>query len=154
MQELNEVTSNAIEGGCRCGAVRYSLAVDKLPRGYACHCHQCQRWSGSAFSLQVMVPESVLIVRGELTLYELTTADRTSRQRFCAACHGRIFNTNTRRPGLAVLRAGTLDRSEELECALHIYVAYRQRWFQLPSDVPSYPEMAPPEAFMEALSKQ
>ena len=43
-------------GGCRCGAVRYTLAVDALPKAYACHCHQCQKWTGSAFSLQALVP--------------------------------------------------------------------------------------------------
>lgn len=27
-----------IEGGCRCGAVRYKLVLDALPPTYACHC--------------------------------------------------------------------------------------------------------------------
>ncbi|NKF20923.1 GFA family protein [Solimonas sp. C16B3] len=142
---------DGLEGGCRCGAVRYTLALERLPRSYACHCHQCQRWSGSAFSQQVIVPEPALSVRGNLTVFELTTAERTSIQRYCAACHGRIYNTNTRRPGMAVVRAGTLDRSEELECVLHIFVAYKQRWLTLPEGVPAYPEMAPPEAMMAAL---
>jgi hypothetical protein len=74
-----------------------------------------------------MVPEEALIHTGPTMVYELTTADRTSRQRFCAVCHTRVFNTNTRRPGIAVLRAGTLDRSEELDCVLHIFVRHKQR---------------------------
>lgn len=140
-----------ITGGCRCGAVRYTLAVDDLPRVYACHCHQCQRWSGSAFSLQAMVPESAIEPNGPVVSFEKVTEDRTSTQYVCGECHGRIYNTNTRRPGIAVVRAGTLDRSEELECAFHIYTASRQRWLALPEGVPAWAEMGSPEEMMAAL---
>lgn len=151
MEDQKTSTIDSLEGGCRCGAVRYRLAVDRLPRSYACHCHQCQRWSGSAFSQQVIVPEGALSLSGPTAVYEITTADRTSRQRFCALCHSRIFNTNTRRPGIAVVRAGSLDRSEELDCVLHIFVMHKQRWVVIPEGVPVYPEWAPPEAMMAAL---
>ena len=134
----------AIEGGCRCGAVRYTIELDRLPPVYACHCHQCQRWTGSAFSLQALLPEALLSVDGPVAVYERKTEDRTSTQRVCATCHSRIYNTNTRRPGLAVVRAGTLDRSEELACVGHIFTGTRQRWFDLPEDVPSWPEAPSP----------
>lgn len=141
-----------IEGGCRCGAVRYRIDVPSLPKVYACHCHVCQRWSGSAFSLQALVAEAALSVTGPVVTYEITTEDRTSTQRLCSTCHARIYNTNTRRPGIAVVRAGTFDRSEELECVAHIFTDYRQRWFALPHGVPSWPEAAPPAEFVALVS--
>lgn len=140
-----------IHGGCRCGAVRYSIAADALPPSYACHCHICQRWSGSAFSQQLVVPEERLTVTGPVIVYEVATEDRTSVQRLCGTCHARVYNTNTRRPGLAVVRAGTLDRSEELECVGHIYTAYKQAWVTIPDDVPSWREAAPPAEFFALL---
>lgn len=143
----------AITGGCRCGAVRYRIAADALPPAYACHCHICQRWSGSAFSLQLLVAEAVLDVTGPVIVYEITTDDRTSVQRLCSVCHARIYNTNTRRPGIAVVRAGTLDRSEELDCVAHIFTAYRQRWVSIPDGVPSWPEAAPPADFAGVLMR-
>ena len=57
-----------IEGGCRCGAVRYKLALDTLPLTYACHCLDCQTWSGSAFSQQTFVPEAALAVTGAVAV--------------------------------------------------------------------------------------
>ncbi len=37
-----------ITGGCLCGAVRYE--ANELPsKGVVCHCHVCQRTTGSAF---------------------------------------------------------------------------------------------------------
>ncbi|WP_452652466.1 GFA family protein [Sphingomonas qilianensis] len=47
-----------IKGGCHCGACRYELALTELPLAYACHCRTWQTWSGSAFSEQVLLPES------------------------------------------------------------------------------------------------
>lgn len=126
--------------------------MDDLPRIYACHCHICQRWTGSAFSVQALVAEDHLSVAGPIVVQEIKTDDRTSIQRFCEACHSRIYNTNTRWPGIAVMRAGTLDRSEELNCVAHIFTAYRQRWVAMPADVPSWPEAPPPADFMRVLT--
>jgi hypothetical protein len=63
-----------IRGACRCDAARYTLALDALPRTYACHCRDCQTWSGSAFSQQTFLPEVGLSVTGPLCVYELTIA--------------------------------------------------------------------------------
>lgn len=142
----------AIEGGCRCGAVRFSIARDELPPVYACHCHICQRATGSAFSLQALVPEARLSVTGPILIREIVTEDRISVQRFCATCYARIYNTNTRRPGLAVVRAGALDRSEEIDCRAHIYTATRQQWFAIPDDTPSWDD-APDDAFVAVMMR-
>ena len=77
-----------IRGGCRCGAVRYELALDALPTTYACHCRDCQTWSGSAFSQQTFLPEAALSVAGSVVIYELTSpSSRLSTQRMCGVCH-------------------------------------------------------------------
>ena len=144
----------AIEGGCRCGRVRYRAALESLPRVYACHCLDCQTWSGSAFSLQFILPEDQLQVSGEPALFELTSPDgsRTSRQRACPVCFTRVYNTNTRRPGLAVVRAGTLDDSDQLQIVAHIWAKRRLEGIEIPEGVPAWPEGAPPEEFAAALT--
>ncbi len=146
-----------LEGGCRCGAVRYRLNLPKFPNAYACHCRDCQTWSGSAFSLQIVVPEEALEVAGEPHLYEMATGEgearRVSRQRGCATCMTRIYNTNSRRPGLAVLRAGTLDRSDELNVIAHIWVSRKVGGIDIPDGVSTWPEGAPPAEFFAAMMK-
>jgi hypothetical protein len=142
-----------IEGGCRCSAVRYTIALDALPSVYACHCHICQRVSGSAFSVQALVGEELLAATGPVIVREIVTQDRISIQRFCGECLARVYNTNSRRPGIAVVRAGTLDRSEELRCVAHIFTAYRQGWVDIPDAVPSWPEAPSPAEFIAALTR-
>jgi hypothetical protein len=146
--------SETIEGGCRCGAVRYRLKIDTLPKVYACHCLDCQTWSGSAFSLQCVVPEEALEVTGEPHLYERPSDDgtRISRQRGCPICITRVYNTNTRRPGFAVVRAGTLDRSDELAIVAHIWTRRKLSGIDIPAAVPSWPENAPLADFLALLS--
>jgi hypothetical protein len=143
----------AIEGGCRCGAVRYTLALDAIPPAYACHCHQCQTWSGSAFSEQALLSEDALTVTGPVVLYERTTEDRTSFQRVCGVCHTRIYNTNTRRPGIAVVRAGTLDDSHLVDVVAHIWTKRKQAWLVLPEGIPAWQEGAPLQELAAALGR-
>ena len=143
-----------IQGGCRCGAVRYELALDALPSTYACHCIDCQTWSGSAFSQQTFLPEAALTVTGPVAVYAFTTpSGSTSTQRMCAVCHARIYNTNSARPKVVVVRAGTLDRSDELRVVAHIWLKRKQPWLTLPEGVPSWPESAPASELRQALSR-
>ncbi|MEI9964568.1 MAG: hypothetical protein WDM92_07580 [Caulobacteraceae bacterium] len=37
-------------GGCQCGAVRYELRSAERTL-WICHCHECQKQSGSAFGM-------------------------------------------------------------------------------------------------------
>lgn len=142
-----------VQGGCRCGAVRYTLALDALPRTYACHCRDCQTWSGSAFSQQTFLPDASLSVTGPLAIYELTNpSGRTSVQRMCAVCHTRVYNSNSARPGVVVVRAGTLDRSDELDVVAHIWVKRKQPWLKLPKEVPAWSEGAPVTELLQALA--
>jgi len=147
--------TDTIEGGCRCGRVRYRLDLPALPRVYACHCRDCQTWSGSAFSLNTPLPEDTLsVTAGEPAIFELTSPDgsRTSRQRACPVCFTRIYNTNTRRPGVAGVRAGTLDRSDALAIVAHIWTKRKLEGIDIPTGVPVWDEGAPPDDFAQAVA--
>src|SRR5262245_10360494 len=51
-------------GGCACGAIRYECVEAPL-RMVNCHCHDCQKVSGSGYSATViMAAKSVRILRG------------------------------------------------------------------------------------------
>ncbi len=128
-----------IEGTCRCGAVRYRLATGTMPPVYCCHCRVCQTWSGSAFTEQAVIAEAQIeVTAGAVEIYESVTASgATSTQRLCGLCHTRLWNTNSARPGLAVVRAGTLDASETLVPRAHIWVKRKQPWIAIAPGTPS-----------------
>ena len=95
---------------------------------------------------------SALAVAGETVVYELKgPSGHLSRQRMCPVCHARVFNTNSVRPGLAVIRAGTLDDSHRLNVVAHIWTKRKQPWLVIAEGVHAWPEAAPAAEFMAAL---
>lgn len=144
-----------ITGGCRCGAVRYTLTVEAMPPVYCCHCLDCQTWSGSAFSQQAVVAEEAIEVDGAVVDYRFVNpSGHVSHQRICPTCHTRIYNTNAARPGIAVVRAGTLDESDTLSPRAHIWVKRKQPWVKIAADVPTFAENAPPAEFFAILTRK
>ena len=119
-----------------------------LPPVYCCHCTACQSWTGSAFSQQIVVAESALAATGPIADYSyITPSGSTSHHRVCGDCHSRLWNTNERLPGFAIVRAGTLDASDTLTPVAHIWASRKQPWISLPEGVPTYAENAPPAEF-------
>jgi hypothetical protein len=138
---------DVIEGGCRCGAVRWRLDADRLPLTYACHCLDCQTWSGSAFSQQAIVAQDRFEGTGPVGQFDLPSADglRISHQMACPICFTRVWNTNSSRPGRVVIRAGSFDNSHRLTLAAHMWTSRKQPWLKLEPAVPAWPK-GPPRA--------
>ena len=115
-----------------------------MPPVYCCHCRDCQTWSGSAFTEQALVREQAIGATGPIEDYARTNpSGAISTQRLCPICHTRLWNTNSARPGIAVVRAGTLDAGETLAPRLHIWVRRKQPWVAIPDGIPTFAENAP-----------
>ena len=125
----------AIEGGCRCGQVRYRLRLEQLPKVYACHCRDCQTGSGSAFSLNFFLTEERLEMTGRTAVHERGSAGEAYVQHACPVCSARLFDTIDALPGVLMMRAGTLDRSDELVIAAHIWAKRKLAGIEIPAGV-------------------
>ncbi len=96
-------------GGCACGIVRYSLLGAPL-LAYACHCHDCQKATGAAFSLTLVIRTADLEVAG--TPDVTTRSSRSGRaveRSFCPSCRVPLFSRAPITPEYMSLRVGTLD---------------------------------------------
>lgn len=143
-----------IEGGCRCGASRYAVDFPWPPLTYACHCTLCQRATGSAFAQQYPVPENRFRATGALVEAEVAEPDGLSSvHRHCQACLTRLFGTSVRRPGLVIVRAGTIDGSERITPILHIYTSTKQPWLILPAGVATFSDAASPDEFKKVWAR-
>jgi hypothetical protein len=80
---------NALEGGCLCGAVRFSVD-DAFRYALNCHCSQCRRATGAAFKPFAGIERAKLrVVSGEDEL--LIYGDAASHDAHCgAAAHSCI----------------------------------------------------------------
>ncbi len=122
-------------GGCQCGAVRYTLAAEKIT-AYACHCLECQKQSASAFAISVPVRAHDLTIIGPLTAYERAT-DSGSRTNcwFCSVCGTRVYHQSARTADVVTLKGGTLDDAAGLKPVAHLWVSRRHAWVGLAADV-------------------
>ena len=99
-----------VEGGCQCGAIRYRLMA--APLGvYACHCKDCQRFSGTTHSMSMVVRAAdVEMTKGTLTGFDKAAdSGRTVRMLGCLQCGTKIWNEPLSSPAMLVLKPGTLD---------------------------------------------
>jgi hypothetical protein len=124
-----------LSGGCLCEAVRFQITAMPL-LVYACHCTECQRWSGSAFSLSMPVKTgSFSLTRGQTQHFHRTGASGVeSTHRFCGNCGGRVYGQRSSRPEIISVRAGTLDDTSWLRPIAHVYMRSAQAWERIPNN--------------------
>ena len=56
-------------GGCLCGAVRYSVRGEPVHVG-RCHCADCRKESGSAFTVYAQWPVEAFELSGDVSNYD------------------------------------------------------------------------------------
>jgi len=123
-----------IEGGCLCGAVRYRSEAEPVMQ-VICHCKTCQKNSGSAFSMNVAVPQESLVVEGEV-LRSYNDHSGASGQPFyrhyCSACGLHVYSHGSAYGTIAFIKAGTLDDATWLAPTMHIWTAEKLPWVAIP----------------------
>ena len=128
-------------GGCLCGTVRYELAVEPEVV-VACHCITCQKYTGSAFSLNLGMPGDTVTITGDsLATYEdhSGASGKPFYRGFCGRCGSPIFGRGDAYPGMTFIKAGTLDDVSWVKPSLHVWCAEKQPWVAIEEDVSQVP---------------
>jgi hypothetical protein len=136
---------NNINGSCLCGNVQYSTLAAPLMTA-VCHCSDCQKQTGSAFSVNVLVPTEGFEVAGR-SLSSFSSNGSSGlpvRRFFCSTCGSALYSAVTTMPGLFVIKAGTLSDPTVLKPALHLWCASAQPWVEIDRSLTCY-EQAPTE---------
>ena len=119
-----KVESLPWDGGCRCGRVRFRISAPPLLTG-ACHCIGCQRMTGGAFSLAVVVSDDAFkVTAGEPVIGGL---HGEVPHYFCPYCMSWMF---TRVPGTPMVnvRATMLDDTTGFEPFVETYTSEKLPW--------------------------
>ena len=124
-------------GGCLCGAIRYEIPETSLMEAI-CHCKNCQKQAGSAFSTLAGIKKSDFKLTGEPKVYVDTDTDSgASVERFfCGACGSPIYSALPSQPNVIYLKTGTLDDTSEFKPSIHVWASTRQNWVEIDPNVP------------------
>ena len=127
-----------LEGGCTCGAVRYRLTSDPL-FVHCCHCLNCQRQTGSAFVINVLIEtDRVEVTAGNARSVEVPRDDGSTQEVLrCPECQVALYSHYTY-PAISFVRAGTLDEPASVSPDVHIFTRSKLPWVALPETVPSF----------------
>ena len=126
------------EGGCACGEVRYRLTAEPLIV-HCCHCLNCQRQTGSAFVINLVVEtDRIELLAGEPQSVDVPRG-KTGKQRIfrCPTCQVAVFSRYTRAT-IRYVRGGTLDDPASVTPDVHIYTRSKLPWVELPESAPAF----------------
>ncbi|CRL20580.1 Glutathione-dependent formaldehyde-activating, GFA [Penicillium camemberti] len=100
-------------GSCMCGGITYAVEADTYLAAL-CHCTDCQKWSGGAFTSNAVVPRtSFKVTKGTPNSYDaLGNSGKINKHFFCPTCGSSIYTELEIMPDMTCVKAGTLDGGE------------------------------------------
>ncbi len=113
---------------CSCGALTI-VARGEPGKISVCHCHECQRRTGSAFGIAVFFASEVTEIVGPSAVYSrLGDSGQSVEFHFCPACGSTVFWKPAFRPGLTAIAFGCFEDKEGLEPTQSVYDVRRHPW--------------------------
>lgn len=97
--------SEAFEGGCHCGAVRFSVRPQELA-GLDCDCSICRK---KGFLHLIVPPERFTLIQGAEALTTYTFNTHVAKHRFCSRCGVHPFYTPRSHPDQVDVNLRCLD---------------------------------------------
>jgi hypothetical protein len=136
---MSDNLSSNLAGGCACAAVRYRLKSAPM-FVHCCHCHDCQRQTGTAFVLNALIEtDRVELLSGAPAPYAMPTdSGRPHRIFRCPSCQTAVWSEYGGVAALRFVRVGTLDNPSALSPDVHIYTRSKLPWLALPQGVPAF----------------
>ena len=132
-----------LSGGCACGAIRYETDADPVVM-LNCHCRDCQKASGSAYSAMVVVPGSAVRLSGEPRYNKVVGKGGKAVERgFCPTCGSQVTAKLERMPDVLGLQAGSLDDPSRFKPAMDIFTDSAQPWDIMLPDTQKLPQGLP-----------
>ena len=93
---------------CACCTIRYECSAD-APQSFNCHCRDCQRATGSAYTSFLVVPTENAEIGPRRTEISFGQSGHTTNRGFCAECGSPVLAKITEVPTIMVILAASLD---------------------------------------------
>ena len=121
-----------LNGGCQCGAVRYT-ARPETNEAYYCHCIMCRRAFGNIAATFFNLPKAAVTWEGEPSRY---ASSKIAERGFCARCGTPLsFSYNDSKN--MDISVGSLDEPDRMKPVMHVGVESRLAHFSIDPDLPT-----------------
>ena len=128
---------NKLTGSCHCGSVHFELKNNpKLVVN--CHCDECKKRNGSAFSTYMAVSENdLMLTKGEEALKQYEVEEEGIKH-FCAECGSPVYNKNYRFPGLYMVFYGAFAQAVDFKPAFNVFCESKHNWVDTINNIKSF----------------
>jgi hypothetical protein len=119
-----------VTGGCYCGYLSFEGEADP-DKTSICHCTDCQALTGTAFRVNVAIPDSSFrMLSGEPTTFIKIGGSGAKRQQgFCPKCGTPLYSTAPGDgPKAYIVRVGTLRERDKFTPKVQNWTRSRQPW--------------------------
>jgi len=114
------------EAQCSCGQLRATVEGEPV-RVSMCHCHACQRRTGSAYGAQARFPADAVRIEGESREYVRISDDGEPRSFFfCPDCGATVFYRTD--PEFTAIPLGAFGGWDGPPPAVQVYESRRLPW--------------------------
>jgi len=101
-------------GSCLCGKTTYTVDADKPEIVGKDHCEDCQKQSGSAYSLVAVFHKSAVKISGPVKEYTSKgDSGKNVTRSFCSECGSPIAHDPEAAPEIIAIKVGTLDKDQK-----------------------------------------
>ena len=109
---------------CYCGQVRLQFSAEPGSVIH-CHCGQCRRLSGSAFTTWVSFPKAAMVLAGEPAAFQATAH---VLRHFCGRCGSHVYTLDGRMPDIVGVPAGAIEGELLAAPKAHYFVHHGAAW--------------------------
>lgn len=106
---------------------------------HCCHCLNCQRQTGSAFVINVLIEtDRVELLAGDPQPVSVPRSGGKKQKIWrCPTCQIALYSQYTR-ASVRFVRAGTLDDPASVAPDVHIFTRSKVPWVEIPEGVPAF----------------
>ena len=120
---------------CRCGKLKAAVTGDPV-RVSVCHCLDCQKRTGSAFSAQARWPEEQVAIEGasKTWAHHADSGNRITHH-FCADCGSTVhYRIEGKFDGLVAIPLGAFDDPYFLSPKFSVWEERKHEWVEILGD--------------------
>ena len=133
---MSEPSASVVSARCYCGAV--ALCSEAAAQGVVhCHCGQCRRLSGAAFTTWVSLPKPAVHLSGTESLVAFNATSNVTRH-FCKVCGSHVFTEDRRYTKVLGVPAGIIEGQLSLEPKAHYFVSHKAAWHAISDGLPQF----------------
>lgn len=126
-----------LTGHCLCGEVTFAYNGPLGPVAL-CHCSQCRRAHGSAFSASAPVQKAHFRFTGGVDRISEFESRPGKFRAFCSRCGSQLYSRVDAIPGILRLRVGVINEPLGKGPAAHVFTGSKSDWFTITDDVPRF----------------